>query len=203
MELTQIVSSRLGLREGIAERLLSGDGAASSRAGSPGAGSGRSANGEQRAARMSISRGEEAERAFLTLCLAAPELGGPALESLDIDRHFSSGLLRRAARRLREGDLREPLCDPSGQLGDLDQDPELKALMAELVVEAGAERTKPALLEVQRMQLELAYLDRQIQRARGQGGGEVSELARERARVKSEFDHAQAEVLEATAHEGG
>ena len=203
MELTQIVSSRLGLREGIAERLLSGRGAAAPRAGSPGAPSGRSANGEQRAARTSISRGEEAERAFLTLCLAAPELGRPALESLDADRHFSSGLLRRAARRLREGDLREPLRDPSGQLGDLDQDLELKALMAELVVEAGAERTKPALLEVQRMQLELACLDRQIQRARGQGGGEVSELARERARIKSEFDHAQAEVLEATAHEGG
>jgi len=203
MELTQIVSSRLGLREGIAERLLSGRGAATPGAGSPGAPSGRSANGEQRAARTSISRGEEAERAFLTLCLAAPELGRPALESLDIDRHFSSGLLRRAARRLRGGDLREPLRDPSGQLGDLDQDLELKALMAELVVEAGAERTKPALLEVQRMQLELAYLDRQIQRARGQGGGEVSELARERARIKSEFDHAQAEVLEATAHEGG
>ena len=202
MELTQIVSSRLGLREGIAERLLSGDGAASPRAGSL-AGSGPSANGEQGATRRSISRGEEAERAFLTLCLAAPELGPAALESLDVDRHFSSGLLRRAARRLREGDLRDPLCDPSGRLGDLDQDPELKALMAELVVEAGAERTKPALLEVQRMQLELAYLDRQIQRARGHGGGEVSELARERARIKSEFDHAQAQVLEATAQEGG
>ena len=201
MELTQIVSSRLGLREGIAEGLLSGGGAASPGTASPRAGSGPSANGEQRAARR-ISRGEEAERAFLTLCLAAPELGRPALESLDTDRHFSSGLLRRAARRLREGDLREPLSDPSGELGDLDQDPELKALMAELVVEAGAERTKPALLEVQRMQLELAYLDRQIQRARGQGGGEVSELARERARIKSEFDHAQAEVLEATAQEG-
>jgi DNA primase len=202
MELTQIVSSRLGLREGIAETLLSGGGAESPSAGSLGAGSGPSANGEHGAARRSISRGEEAERAFLTLCLAAPELGRPALESLDVDRHFSSGLLRRAARRLREGDLREPLRDPPGRLGDLDRDPELKALIAELVVEAGAERTKPALLEVQRMQLELAYLDRQIQRARGQGGGEVSELARERARIKSEFDHAQAEVLEATAQEG-
>jgi hypothetical protein len=203
MELTQIVSSRLGLREGIAERLLSGGAPAPPGAASLRAGSGQSADGERRAARRSISRGEDAERAFLTLCLAAPELGRPALESLDADRHFSSGLLRRAARRLREGDLREPLCDPSGRLGDLDQDPELKALMAELVVEAGAERAKPALLEVQRMQLELAYLDRQIQRARGQGGGEVSELARERARVKSEFDHAQAEVLGATAQEGG
>jgi DNA primase len=203
MELTQIVSSRLGLREGIAEGLLSGGRAAAPGAASPRAGSGPSANGERRAARRNISRGEEAERAFLTLCLAAPELGRPALESLDADRHFSSGLLRRAARRLREGDLREPLCDPSGELADLDQDPELKALMAELVVEAGAERAKPALLEVQRMQLELAYLDRQIQRARGQGGGEVSDLARERARIKSEFDHAQAEVLEATAQEAG
>ena len=100
-------------------------------------------------------------------------------------------------------DLAVQICELQLHPLDLDQDPELKALMAELVVEAGAERAKPALLEVQRMQLELAYLDRQIQRARGQGGGEVSELARERARVKSEFDHAQAEVLGATAQEGG
>jgi len=198
MELTQIVSNRLGLREGIAETLLSGGGQTP-----PKAGSGRSGNGRKAAPRRNISRGEEAERAFLTLCLAAPELGGPALERLDIDEHFSSGLLRRAARRLREGDLHEPLSDASRQLGDLDQDPELKALLAELVVEAGGEQGKPPMLELQRLQLELAYLDRQIQRARGQGSGEVSELARERAKLKGEFDHAQAEVLEETGQARG
>ena len=32
--------------------------------------------------------------------------------SLDVDEHFASELLRRAARHLREGDLREPMADP-------------------------------------------------------------------------------------------
>jgi len=40
------------------------------------------------------------ERAFLALCIAAPEEGAVALAGLDIDDDFSSELLRRAARQL-------------------------------------------------------------------------------------------------------
>jgi hypothetical protein len=48
------------------------------------------------------------------------------------------------------------------------------------------------------LQLELARVDRQIQRARGEESGEVSELAKRRGEVKREFDKANERVLEET-----
>ena len=54
-----------------------------------------------------------------------------------------------------------------GRWESLDDDPELKGLLAELIVEAGREQADRAMLEVQRLQLELARVDRQIQQARG------------------------------------
>jgi hypothetical protein len=105
--------------------------------------------------------------------------------------------LRRAAQRLRAVDLREPMA-AAGQ-GDVDDDPELKALLAELVVEAGRESmAKPAKLEAQRLQLELARVEREIAQARGRQSGEVSELAQRKAIVKRDFDRAYARVLEET-----
>ncbi|HEY3960661.1 MAG TPA: DNA primase [Solirubrobacteraceae bacterium] len=198
MELTRIVSSRLALPESLAETLLANRGGGEgAREGA--ASGGRPANGSARAgARDGLSRREETERAFLALCIASPEEGAQALASIDVDEHFASELLRRAARRLCEGDLREPMADGSGQEGQLDGDPELKALLAELVVEAGREQAHPAMLEVQRLQLELARVDRSIQRARGQESGDISELAQRRAEVKREFDRAYGRVLEET-----
>ncbi len=120
---------------------------------------------------MASSRGARStERAFLALCIASPEEGARALASLDLDEHFTSELLRRAAGHLRAG---QPL-RADGRRGrggrEPGDDPELKALLAELVVQAGREsRRDPAMLEVQRLQLELARLDRRIQRARGAG----------------------------------
>ncbi len=198
MELTRIVSSRLALPESLAETLLAGrGGGGGARDGA--ASAGRAANGSARAGVGSgLSRREETERAFLALCIASPDEGAQALASIDVDEHFASELLRRAARRLREGSLREPMADSPGQDGDLDEDPELKALLAELVVEAGREQAHPAMLEVQRLQLELARVDRSIQRARGQESGDISELAQRRAEVKREFDRAYGRVLEET-----
>jgi hypothetical protein len=90
------------------------------------------------------------------------------------------------------------MADASGELGDLDEDPELKGLLAELIVQAGREQAPTAMLEAQRLQLELARLDRELQRARGKGGGDVTELAQRRAEVKREFDRAYSHVLEDT-----
>ena len=200
MELTRMVSSRLAVRESILERKLA-VGAPDARGESRGAGDG-STNGA-RGRRGELSGREETERAFLALCIASPEEGRKALEGIDVDEHFASELLRRAARRLREGSLREPMAGASGGLGDLDEDPELKALLAELVVEAGREQAHPAMLEVQRLQLELARVDREIQRARGRESGDVSDLARRRAEVKREFDGAYSKVLEETGEREG
>ncbi len=84
-----------------------------------------------------------------------------------------------------------------------DGDERLQALLAELIVEAGSERANPTMLPVQRLQLELALIDRQIQATRGREGGEVSELARRKAQVKREFDGAYGRVLEETGDRAG
>ncbi len=207
MELTRIVSGRLALPESLAETLLaSGGGQGGGQRAAAGLG-GRQSDGRQAAGMAprggDLTRREDTERAFLALCIASPEEGARALEGLDVDEHFSSGLLRRAARRLREGDLREPMRDSAGEAGALEDDPELKGLLAELVVEAGREQSEPAMLEVQRLQLELARVDRQIQRARGEERGDVSDLAKRRAEVKRDFDRAYGRVLEETGDRGG
>jgi DNA primase len=207
MELTRIVSSRLALPESLTEQLLAGQrsegsarggGRDGGSAGQRQGGEGRTQNGAgARANSGGLSRREETERAFLALCIASPEQGAAALGDLDLQEHFSSELLRRAARRLREGSLAEPMAAPPGA-EDLDGDPPLKALLAELVVEAGREEAHPAMLEVQRLQLELARLDRHIQQARGHEGADVNSLAERRGRLKREFDLAYAQVLEDT-----
>jgi DNA primase len=202
MELIRLVSERLGLPESLAERLLQE--AAKSRQAPRGrvdpTASGTGIGGSARVTRQDLSRLEGAERAFLALCIASPEEGAAMLASVNIDEDFSSELLRRAARYLANGDLREPMAAASANgHGGLDDDPELKGLIAELIVEGGRESVaKPAKLEAQRLQLELARVDRQIQRARGQHSGEVSTLAGQRAEVKRQFDRAYGRVLEET-----
>jgi len=208
MELTRTVDSRMALREGLAEELLSASPVPAQRAGAPRHGSPRQgapeSDGEGQVAhtrqpRMSeMTRREETERAFLALCIAAPDDGALALAGLDVDEHFSSGLLRRAARHLSAGDLRSPMSEVAGADERLEDDQQLKGLLAELVVEAGRDKADAAMLEVQRLQLELARVERQIQRARGQDGGDISALAQHKAEVKRNFDRAYGQVLEQT-----
>src|SRR5262249_14476710 len=140
-------------------------------------------------ARPLAARGESTERTFLALCIASPGAGAQALAELDPSEHFTADTVRRAAEHLREH-----LANPGEGLPD--DDPQLAALIAELDVEAGRESARPELLEVQRLQLELARVDRHIQRARGQERGAVRELALRRAEVKREFDRAYGQVLE-------
>jgi hypothetical protein len=144
---------------------------------------------------------EDTERAFLALCIAAPKHGQRALEEVDLDGVFTSELLRRASGHLKGGHLAEPL------KGVEAEDRELVGLLAELTVEAGRwpvseHSAKPAMLEVQQLQLQLAAIDRRIHAARAQGAGEVSELARRRGEVKRDFDRAQERALAQTGAEG-
>src|SRR3984893_6791703 len=85
MELMRIVSGRLELSESLAERLLGGGPRREGRGpGSNGAG-----------ARMGdLTRREEAERAFLALCIALPDQGETGLAGLELEEHFDSELLR-------------------------------------------------------------------------------------------------------------
>jgi DNA primase len=187
MELTRVVSERLQLPESLAERTLAARNARPEAM--------RSAAGGGARARVPTSqvasRGEGTERAFLAQCIAEPESGACALGELDLSAHFTSDVVRRAA-----GHLREHLTEPGAHLPE--DDPQLAGLLAELVVQAGRESPAPAMLESQRMQLELARIDREIQRARGRESGDVSELAHRRAEVKREFDRAYERALEET-----
>src|SRR5438128_323224 len=216
MELTQLVSEQLDLPASLVERALAeratGAGAARGAAGrrgvegESGAGRGDRAGGrvgvqagdagaggaDAREGASLSARGWSTERAFLALCIASPGVGEQALAELDLAETFTSALMRRAAEQLR-GHLADPRAELSGD------DPELASLVAQLVVEAGRESAPADLLEVQRLQLELARMDRQIQRTRAQHGGEVSELARRRSEVKRDFERAYARVLEETA----
>jgi DNA primase len=186
MELTRAVSERLQLPESLAEQTLASRAPAATRSAVE-----RDAGALPPRPASVASRGESTERAFLAQCIAEPESGAQALRELDLVAHFTSDVLRRAA-----GHLRAHLTDPGAQLPE--DDPELAALLAELVVQAGRESPAPAMLESQRMQLELARIDREIQRARGQESGDVSELALRRAEVKREFDRAYERALEET-----
>jgi len=209
MELTRMVSGRLGLSEGLAETLLSTGGSqVRERSGGRGhnrdgeradqearagdRGSGASERGSQ-ASRV-LSAREDTERAFLALCIATPAYGQQALGEVDIEGVFTSELLRRAAEHLKAGGLAEPLKGVDAE------DRELVGLLAELTVEAGRwpvheGSTKPPMLEVQQLQLQLAWIDRRVHTARAEGVGEVSELARLRGEVKREFDRAQERAL--------
>jgi hypothetical protein len=114
---------------------------------------------------------------------------------------FTSELMRRAATHLKGGRLAEPLKDVDAE------DRELVGLLAELTVEAGrwpvsARSTKPPMLEVQQLQLQLAWIDRRIHAARAQGVGEVSDLAKMRGEVKQEFDRAQERALAESGPDG-
>jgi DNA primase len=204
MELTRLVSGKLGLGESVAEGLLAARPGARAAAAqhSRAPGESRPAPSAGRSGRAPelnfLSRREDTERAFLAQCIAAPAHGQSALHEADLDSLFTGELLRRAARHLRDGNVGEPL------KGVPDEDRELVSLLAELTVEAGrwpvAEGTStPPMLEVQKLQLQLAAIDRRIHAARAQSTGEVSELARARGEVKLRFDRAQERAL---AHSG-
>jgi DNA primase len=211
MELTRLVSGRLGLSEGLAESLLAstgGQGAGGSRGAtngqSLGAGktradhelgrrSGSVADDGSRASRV-LSAREDTERAFLALCIAAPEHGKRSLEEVDLDEVFTSELVRRAAQHLKTGHLAEPLKAVQAE------DRELVGLLAELTVEAGrwpvsTRSTKPSMLEVQQLQLQLASVERRIHMARAEGAGEVNDLARLKVELKQRFDRAQEQAM--------
>jgi DNA primase len=209
MELTRLVSGKLGLGEGVAESLL----AARAEPRPAGAGSSRRAPGDPRPTATTgrlggshtgtdvLARREGTERAFLAQCIAAPAHGQAALAEADVEALFNSELLRRAASHLRDGHVGEPLKEVD------DEDRELVSLLAELTVEAGrwppAEGTAtPPMLEVQQLQLELAAIERRIHTARAQGAGEVSELARRRGEVKLRFDRAQERAMAHSGAEG-
>jgi DNA primase len=200
-ELVKLVSDRLGLGEQLVGEVLRSGAAppppvpARPRDGRRGNGARERFNGArdrfQRPApppepvdpRAALLRREQSEKAFLSLCIALPDLGEQRLAEIDIEDYFSSPNTRRAAAYLREH-LRHPGERlPSG-------DEAFARLIAELTVDANRLEATPAKLELEALQLDLHRLERHISSARLSGGTQgVSALAIERQRVLDEIRH--------------
>jgi DNA primase len=184
-ELTRVISDRMDLPVTLVAPLLQGGRAPAPAAPDPGGG--------RPAQRPRLGRREQTERTFLALCIALPDRGRAALERVDLDEHFTSDPLRRAAAHLRVH-----LDAPTE--GIPAEDPELARVVAELAVRAAHEPARPTTLEVETLQLELARVDRQIAAARGDQGGEggaVASLASRRAELQAQFDEAIDKAMEA------
>jgi DNA primase len=176
LELEKLVAGRLQLPESMVASLL-------------GRGRSGSTSGGTRPTGPLDAR-ERSERAFLAICIALPREGREALASVDLDAHFTSQLTRRAAEHLR-GHLDAPA---SGV-----DDEELATLLAELLVRASATPAHPAQLDVERLQLDLARIDREIAATRAAGSGGLTELSSQRRRVQVDLEAAVTEALEKTA----
>jgi DNA primase len=182
VELERLVVAKLGLSEKVVAPLLRGE-ASGPRA--------TEAVGKPRGSPLDAR--ERSERAFLALCIALPEPGRTALANLDIDAVFTGALNRRAAAHLRDH-----VEEPGAGLEEL-EDGGLGVLLAELSVRATQAPAQPAQLEAERLQLELARIDREILVARAAGLGGQSELAGRRREVKAAVERALTLALEQTA----
>ncbi len=185
-DLLKRVADRLNLAQSLVSSWLSAPAAARAAAERP------AANGHgvehAPAPRAALSRDERQQRAFLALCIAIPAEGAGALAALDIDRDFTTDLLRAAARHL---------CDhvaaPAESMPD-----ELAGLIAELAVGTTDAEVTPALLDLERLQLQLSRVDREIVAARRVGSG-VGALAEQRLVLQGDVDRAMLIAMEDTA----
>ncbi len=135
-----------------------------------------------------LTPAEQTERLFLAFCLALPGAGAAALRRVDPEQHFTTAVTRRAAAHLRDH-----LADPAAGLDDDDPaDAALRALLTELPMRAAREEPSPAVLEAQRLQLELSAIERRLRAARtGSAADEsITDLAARRATVKAAYDEA-------------
>ncbi len=177
----RIVAGRIELSTDLLNSLLSGRAPAE-----PGPQAGAIA---QRAPAAPLGRREKQERTFLALCIALPDLGGPALAELDLEADLATPALRRAAVHLRE-----QLAAPTEALDD-DND-ELTALVRALAVRAAAlERASPAQFLVERLQLKLYRIEREIAAARARDEP-VADLAKHRGETQAAIAGAMEQVME-------
>jgi DNA primase len=146
---------------------------------------------QQRAVAAPLGRREKTERTFLELCIALPALGVPALAGLDLEADLATPVLRRAAAHLREH-----LAAPTEAL---DGDEELTALVRALAVRAAAmERASPVQFRVERLQLALHRIEREIAAARARGEP-MTQLAEQRGETQAEIGRAMEQVMEESA----
>jgi DNA primase len=174
-DLMRRVAARLELNEGqLRSRLASVSAPASRGAGGPAGGNGRGV-ADPAQARPSAPP-PRAEREFLALCIALPELGARTLAGIDVDELLTAESMRWAARHVAPR--------TSTPMVDLPDDEE-RAHVIRRLVELADRLPDPSghRLEHARLVLDRDRLDRAIIRARGEGAG-TTELAREREGVR-------------------
>ncbi len=155
-ELLRRIAGRLGLTEAQLGSLI--EGAARQNGAAAVTHPGGAGHGEQ-----PVDQAGRAERAFLALCIALPDIGARMLFEIDPNELITSELMRRAARHIA-GRTRSPLADLPAD------DEQLARTVADVVDRAGrVGQVDEDHLEHARLLLERDRLDRAIRRARSEG----------------------------------
>ena len=179
-DLLRMVADRLDVAPSLAAGLLAGGGRARPADPAPGP---RGPRAPATDVSATVAQTEGIERTFLELCVAQPSAGREALARIDLDEHFASPLMRRAADHLRDH-----LDAPTEGLPDDDE--ELAAFVMALTVEASRHEASTATLDAQRLQLELRRLTRRLHAARRAGEPGVTELAAQREQIQAQLNDA-------------
>ncbi|HUR86701.1 MAG TPA: DNA primase [Solirubrobacteraceae bacterium] len=183
-ELLRLVGDRLDLSPELLSSLLAQPATGARRGDEP---AGEQRPGESRPQAAPIDRRERTERTFLALCIALPSLGREALAELDLDADLSRPPTRAAAAHLRDH-----LDAPTEGLAD---DDPLTGLVRELAVRAAGVTATPAVFRMERLQLELYRVDREIVLARSRGEP-VTDLAERRSTTKAAINRTMEQLMD-------
>ncbi len=118
-----------------------------------------------------IDPGARIERAFLVQCLAQPQEGREALDELDLEADLITPVFRRVAALV----LALP---PGSELHAPPEDEELGRIIAELQVRATQNASSFAALTAERLRLQLARVEREIQAAERAPRRDTAQLVR-------------------------
>ncbi len=118
-----------------------------------------------------IDPGARIERAFLVQCLAQPQEGREALTGLDLEADLVTPVFRRVAALV----LALP---PGSELHAPPEDEELGRIIAELQVRAVQNASSFAALTAERLRLQLARVEREIQAAEREPQRDTAQLVR-------------------------
>ncbi len=118
-----------------------------------------------------IDPGARIERAFLVQCLAQPQEGREALDELDLEADLVTPVFRRVAALV----LALP---PGSELHAPPEDEELGRIIAELQVRAVQNASSFAALTAERLRLQLARVEREIQAAERAPRRDTAQLVR-------------------------
>ena len=133
-----------------------------------------------------LTKYERRERSLVLMCVADPATGGEWLGRLE-ERHLSSDLMVRTVTWLKEN-----LSEPTAGLESQDED--VQQFVRALVVRADPGKVGQGAIRRNFMELELAALEREIERAAEGEPARRAELSRQRSRLVEEVRRAEEEA---------